>query len=47
MGGLLVGHFRVAGSKDRAQNAADSVFRIARHAKLADAECPHCPIIVS
>lgn len=52
---VLVQHMRSARNSDhligdvtdRAHNTAYSVFRIAQHARQADANCPHCPITVS
>lgn len=52
---VLVQHMRVAPNSDhligdvtdRAHNTAYSVFRIAQHARQADADCPHCSIIHS
>ena len=53
---VLVRHLRVAKASSpetielivfKARETAYSVFRIASHAKQADADCPHCPIIPS
>lgn len=42
-----VGEHIIGDVTDRAHNTAYSVFRIAQHARQADADCPHCPITAS